>query len=495
MPPSAQHQANSRESVSLPQTLEQGVRLSQSRLWQWQRRYYDSQGALAWQQGSVPHYVTSNAFIAEAYAKVVLGYLRDCAATLDPGQPVYLVELGAGVGRFGFHFLGSLQERLARSPLAGLRVQYVLTDFADANVEYYRSHPRLLPLFAAGLLDCAQFDVESTPELSLRHRGVTLSPGGIANPVVFIANYVFDGVPQDAFYVKDGRLHESLVTLRAPGPIADADDPKLIEQVELRYTHEPLTLPYYQDEDWNRILLGYEQRERTGGFLFPCTALACLGRLQKLASDRMLLLSGDKGQHCLDDVCGPEPGLALHGSFSVMVNYHAIGEWVRARGGETLHSGHRQASLSLNAFRLGTNDATELRLAFADHVASGGPDDLFLIKKAVDYRYETLNPEQILALVRLSAFDAKIFWGCVPALRAHIEAGRLDAGLRTDLLAAVDYVLQKYFPIGDEMDLPAAIADLKSALDRPPAKPGPTRGLGHRFGSMRVLPPVPKTPR
>lgn len=107
--------------------IEARERLSRSRLWKWQRRYFTNQGTAAWQRGVVPHYVTSNAFIAEAYAKVVLGYLRDCRPTSDPAQPIYIVELGAGVGRFGYHFLKRFFDQLQRSPLAGLHVRYVLT--------------------------------------------------------------------------------------------------------------------------------------------------------------------------------------------------------------------------------------------------------------------------------------------------------------------------------------------------------------------------------
>ena len=42
----------------------------------------------------------------------------------------------------------------------------------------------------------------------LRRRGITLS--GLANPLVVIANYVFDSVPADAFAVGDGALEECL---------------------------------------------------------------------------------------------------------------------------------------------------------------------------------------------------------------------------------------------------------------------------------------------
>src|SRR5271156_144655 len=108
--------------------LEEGVRLSRSVLWTIQRNYFDQQGIRAWSEAVVPHYITSNPWIATAYAKVVFGWLRDCAAggttgagapspPRPPGQPVYIVELGCGSGRFGYLFLNKLLNMLGRSVL------------------------------------------------------------------------------------------------------------------------------------------------------------------------------------------------------------------------------------------------------------------------------------------------------------------------------------------------------------------------------------------
>src|SRR5262249_58727239 len=134
-------------------------------------------------------------------------------------------------------------------------------------------------------------------------------------------------VPQDACQIQTGGLHETLVSLRTPEPSVDVDDPSLIERVEVAYEHRPIALPYYEDAVWNRILDGYARSGAAGGFLFPCAALSCLSRLRALAGGRMLLLCGDRGSHCADDVCGRDPGLATHGSFSLPVNFHAISEW------------------------------------------------------------------------------------------------------------------------------------------------------------------------
>ncbi|MCA9966459.1 MAG: hypothetical protein KC423_19555, partial [Anaerolineales bacterium] len=87
-------------------------RLSQSILWQIQRHYFRQNGLKAWQEDVVPHAISCNPVMARAYSDIVFGYLRDCWAavqagdpTFDPTQPIYIVELGAGSGRLLFHFL------------------------------------------------------------------------------------------------------------------------------------------------------------------------------------------------------------------------------------------------------------------------------------------------------------------------------------------------------------------------------------------------------
>src|SRR5687767_11731598 len=101
--------------------LEEGVRLSHSRLWRLQRAFFEQHGIEAWTQGTVPHYITCNTFIADAYAKVVRAYLGE-AARSDDASPIHIVELGAGSGRFAWYFL----KRFLPSPRP---IVYVMTDF------------------------------------------------------------------------------------------------------------------------------------------------------------------------------------------------------------------------------------------------------------------------------------------------------------------------------------------------------------------------------
>src|SRR5438132_12604456 len=88
--------------------LEPHVPLAESMVWRLQRTFYGDQGIAAWSRSHVPQAVTTSPTIARAYARVALGFWRDMAAELDPAQPLYIVELGAGSGRFAFRFLKAL---------------------------------------------------------------------------------------------------------------------------------------------------------------------------------------------------------------------------------------------------------------------------------------------------------------------------------------------------------------------------------------------------
>ncbi len=51
--------------------------LRDSILWQLQSSFYDKVSIRCWSEAIVPNFVTSNAFIANCYARAMLGMIRD----------------------------------------------------------------------------------------------------------------------------------------------------------------------------------------------------------------------------------------------------------------------------------------------------------------------------------------------------------------------------------------------------------------------------------
>lgn len=445
--------------------LEQEQRLSQSILWQLQRNFFAQRGVEAWQKGIVPHYITSNPFIANAYARVVFGFLRDCQAViassaqttfapLDPNQPVYILELGAGSGRFAYHFLKKFLKIYRGSTLQGLPFKYVMTDIAERTFGYWRSHPSLQPLVAEGYLDFARFEVGQDQELTLRHSGDILSPRSVKNPLIVLANYVFDSVPQDCFYINREQLYESLVTVSAGQKNPNLADPTLLERVKVSYSHHSVTTNYYDTPDLNQLLQAYQHQLNDTTLLFPRAALDCIRHLCYLSGGRLLLLSGDKGYIRQEGLLGwGDQELTIHGSFSMMVNYHAISQYVHNLGGQVLQTAHKHESLNVSAFLLGQHPHgyLETRQAFDQAIDSFGPDDFFTLKQGIQEHSDRLTIPQVLAYLRLSGWDATIFLDCLPVLLKGLD----DAAesLRRDIYELTRQVWDTYYHLGEGEDL------------------------------------------
>jgi hypothetical protein len=446
--------------------LVRGTRLSEAPIWSLLRRYYIERGPDAWQRDGIPYFVTSNPRIADVYARVIAGFLRELTVAGEDAQPVYIVELAAGIGRFGHSLLQRLRHHRRHPALARIPIKYVMTDVAERNLDMLSAHPRLRPFIEEGLLDMAVLDADDASELRLRHSGEVISPGTLRHPVVFIANYLFDSLPQDAFRLVGGVLHESLVTIDPQRVEPDPTDPALLSRIDLTFEHRPAAEDYYEDPAWNRLLADYRDRLPDAGFLFPVGALHCLRRLHELAGGRLLLLSGDKGYS--DDkpiaLSQGEPSMALHGEscFSMMVDYQLIGGYVAGLGGSAQHHTRPGESLSISAFSLGVDAGEEQRFAFTDAFEWFGADDAFNFGGfASADASRGLFP--LLAVLRMSGWDSIIFERLLPAIQAVLPT--LSEAGKDEIRRAATLVWDSYFPIKNGSDVAFALGMLLLDLD------------------------------
>lgn len=436
-------------------SLETNERLSRSLLWRLQRNYFKRHGIEAWRSGAVPHHITSSPFIADAYARVVMGFLRDWNSLFDHSQPVHIVELGSGSGRFAYSFLKKFLNLYRNSVLKEIPVKYVMTDFAENNLEYWRTHPALQPLIQEGSLDLARFDLENDVQIELLHSGETLSSATLRNPLIVISNYVFDSTPQDAFLAGDENLFEILVSLTTPQNELDIDDPDILSRVEISAHENPVNGNYYDDPKCNRILLDYKQRLSGTAFLFPTAALHCVRNLHHLSGGRMLLLSGDRG-YSHDEALRLGSGIptfALHGCFSLVVDYQIIGEYCRQLGARVLHPTGPSDHLNISAFMCGDlpGDFIETRHAYAEAIEKFGPDDFFTLKEGFAQILDALTLDEILSFLRLSCWDYKRFCECLPEVKKQLPD--MTNCQKQRLHEAILKVWDTYLPIGEDSDL------------------------------------------
>lgn len=426
-------------------------RLSKSIIWEIQRQYFLKNGLKAWQDEFVPHYITSNPFVAKAYGRTIFGYLRDLTAVpgaIDLTQPIYIVELGAGSGRFAYHFLTRFFPMLKGSPLAELDVKLVLTDFVPKILDFWQSHERFQPWIEAGMLDFALFDAVDLRPIDLVNANQTLAPDTVTNPIILIANYFFDSIPQDSFAIVDDQLCENLLTLYSSQPEPDLADQTIWQRLKLAYERIPLQTDYYEVDIYNQILMDYEAILPDTVFPFPKIGLDCLRFWKGFGDGRCLLLSGDWGYSMPESLVNQEdPMPNMHGSFSMMVNYDAIGQYVMMEGGLVLRPPHYQDSLQVGAYLFGERpqNALETKLAFSEAISDFGPDDFYSLKEVMDSQYTTMTLAQLLSYLRLSNWDATLFEDMYTAFLA--KAVEVSPAWYGDIYFAAARVWQGYLPL------------------------------------------------
>lgn len=438
--------------------------LSQSMVWKLQADFYAKQGPEAWIKGIVPQYITTNPYIANLYAKTVFGYCKDIAfcRDFDINSTIYILELAAGVGRFTYIFLKRFLHMLENSSLKGLTFRYIVTDLAERNVTYWQSHSFLKPYFESGALDCAAFDMAGEEELRLRYSGEVLSAGKLKNPLILFANYTFDSVPQDTFYVNKGELYEGLITITGEGEKVGPDDKSILAGLDYYYTDRQIPGGnYYEEANINEILLFYKASLEDTAFSLPIVALRCIDRLRKLFNDDILMISTDKGYRSSSSMNkNYHPFLSKHGSISLTVNFHAMELYFKGLGGRAVHSIYEHENVTMSMFLLSrrSHDFSETETAYREIIETMGPDDFYTMKKAVVPLNKSLTTKELLTFLRFTVWDSRTFLEFYNTLLERI-AQEKDFP-KDELIAVIHRVWEHYFPIGEEGDLASCLGSL-----------------------------------
>ncbi|HTW99592.1 MAG TPA: hypothetical protein VMD59_12485 [Acidimicrobiales bacterium] len=509
-PPPAQAQASPGPELEAPRAL------SQSMLWRLHDEYFARSGIRAWSSGDVPHLLTNSPMVSRAYAEVIEGVLDDCAAgrfgPVDPSEPLYVVELGAGIGRLAYNLLHVLAEPGDAPP-----VVYVLTDAFEPNLDFWRHNPRLAPLVEAGRLDFARYGVGNGEPLVLEQSGRTLEPGSLANPLVVVANYLFDVLRQDLYRIvpaedaaesrtepgegDGGRrraLREELVGVLAPANGEETGSPEFFRQLFLRTELVEVTPGRYEDGELQEILEEVALERAPDGpsrFLYPVAALQGVRDLLELAGSRLVLILGERpgevgqpgDERAVPAPAGPagaeagaggeapptahRPGhllaMGVHGgSISLPVDLDILGRVVRRRGGELLLPEASPAGLLVGACIAGDGgSARSTRRRFRLAVDEGGPEDLFLSLRAMlDRGVEDIPLSMALALLRVGGYDAFLFRQIHERLAAVLPEA--DPAGKEEAARVMREVWERFYPIDDRTDLAFGIAALLAPAGR-----------------------------
>ena len=124
--------------------IEKDKKFSESCLWALQREYFHTEGIDAW-VNQVPFYVTSNPFLANCYAHIIVRLAQDWIRK-HPGaeqEPFYILELGTGSGRLSYYIMKKIEKLQQQLRLEHIKFRYIMTDFTESNLKYWDSHPAL----------------------------------------------------------------------------------------------------------------------------------------------------------------------------------------------------------------------------------------------------------------------------------------------------------------------------------------------------------------
>lgn len=392
--------------------LEENKRLSESALWRMQREYFDKESINAW-VNQVPFYITSNPFIAHTYAQVVLNFILDWVQEHPEAKqhPFYILELGTGSGRFSFFVLKTLLELLDSLKMTDLRLCYVMSDVTRNNINYYEKHPALLPYIEKGLLDFAIYNMEIDKPITLLHQHIHLDSKTLQNPLIVFANYIFDTISHDAFTVHDKKLYELLISLKTPATNLKNNNPVNLAKMESVYHLREIKPDYYPDPILNEALMEYKNKLQESSFLFPIGSINAIKYLRKISNNKLFILSSDKGYNTVKalDYHG-HPSLSFHGSFSLMVNFHALGHYFKNTGGDFFMQTPRKGiKTSIFCAGLKLADLPRTMLAAQQYLEGFSPADYFTIHRRMSDSFEECNLDTLASHLHLTRWDPHMF--------------------------------------------------------------------------------------
>lgn len=412
--------------------IQKSTLLSKSILWTLQNNFYKKCSLAAWTGETViPNFVTSNCFIAKVfiylvqlYSDIIFNNIIDIFNNgYNETEPIYIIELGSGSGKLGFLLIEKLMEIQEFYPKSNREFPfvYVMTEVSQDMIGFYQKHPRLVPLIDRGILDFASFECENDNEIKLIKSGKVISEKTPSlNPLIVLGNYVLDTLTQTCYRIDRGSILNSLCTIemkaprtaqiQAPTTEVDTTSPEIINNMIITWNYEKVEKDNIdEDEEIKSILLEYEDMDE-GSIIIPIGGIKLLKNLEKLSSQVMFIV-GDKGYSSVSELSGHrDPHIALHGSFSFMVNFDAICKYIKNHNGHYINTPYTDGFKVFTYF-LGSQpkEVSNTLFAFSQSLVTFGPESFSTLQRCV--KEESIPKfKHLQALLRLSDGDPDVFY-------------------------------------------------------------------------------------
>lgn len=212
----------------------------------------------------------------------------------------------------------------------------VLTDFSGHFVDFWRNHPPLMKLAQDGWLDYAVFDTENDTQIELEVGHTILNASTLHNPIVVVANYLFDSLKQAAMRFQRDHVEVVNCEVISDRPYilniiseVDSSNPDIINHMNCEWLYEDSDLDYFNDDILKEVLKGYTEFENST-ILIPIGSIATMKNINELSGGKYLMLVGDKAYLTLQELSNlGSPFISIHGSFSFVVNLHCLMEYLK----------------------------------------------------------------------------------------------------------------------------------------------------------------------
>ena len=386
------------------------IRFSSSPLWEIQA------GILS--EGLRVDHPLENTCLANAYVDMILEYWRGLLAEggIDPEEPLYVFEQGAGSGKFSWYMIRLLQERLQENFSGELTPVYLVCDPSLANLEYCRQHLRLKPYIEARCVDLVRWDGRTGGVLHLQNTFKAIDGNTIKNPVVFIANHHFGKLVQDLFYIDYGKLYQGEIALNSKG------DPASFEACSPEYRWTGIKKPSWLPVHCLEFIEFYIRRLDSASVLIPTGALDAVQAMKDLSRGNMMLLSSDTGYHRERELrFKGEPDIEVCQSLFLPVNYDVINRFAEKLGAKhmTAQAGAEAPLFSTLVFNRDESGrktplTSAVQTCFDRNFKVSNPSDRLISNLVTAGQIDTLVSFQVLAFLRQNLYDPRVFECVLP---------------------------------------------------------------------------------
>jgi RimJ/RimL family protein N-acetyltransferase len=259
-----------------------------------------------------------SARLAYGYARTIVRYweLLLLAGALDTGEPLILVDLSPGRGRFAWQLMRALREQAAALPYALPALRYWLCAEHADDAAALGEHP-----YFSVKMQHAEFEI-ATRDALLRAR----RPLVRGNPVVAVEHGLFAQLESALLAVHYGGILEARARL--------ADAPADCASGDICYAWPPARLDAFEPA-WRATVDSYRASLSSAPVLIPCGAFFCVDRIAELSAGRFLLLGTDQGVADLRDIrmgaCAPPAEIGAAAP-PMPANHHALAHYLSAQG-------------------------------------------------------------------------------------------------------------------------------------------------------------------